>query len=201
MDEKKANERFAAAIQKIDEANSTDANRETYQGKEYPKELLYSKRMTDWLKRLEPNSSEALRLAARGQHICRWTIPRDSYPNDRPGYLRWRNDCKRMHADKLGEILRDVGYDGETIARVQSLVRKEHLKADPETQLLEDVICLVFLENYLTDFVAQHDETKIIDIIRKTWRKMSLRGHEAAIQLPLADSARSLVQAALRAEP
>jgi Domain of unknown function (DUF4202) len=198
MDEKKANERFAAAIKKIDEANSTDPNRETYQGKEYPKELLYSERMTDWLKRLGPNASEALRLAARGQHICRWTIPRDSYAMDRPGYLRWRNDCKRMHAEKLGQILHDVGYDEPTIERVQSLVRKERLKADPETQLLEDVICLVFLENYFADFSMQHDESKIIDIVRKTWKKMSPRGHEAALRLPLSDSARSLIEAALR---
>ena len=146
--------------------------------------------MTAWLERLAPDASEALRLAARGQHICRWTIPRDSYPMDRAGYLRWRNECKRMHAEKLGEILKEVGYDQATIDRVQSLVRKERLKADPETQLLEDVICLVFLENYFADFSRQHDEAKLIDIVRKTWKKMSPQGHEAALKLPLTDETR-----------
>jgi hypothetical protein len=153
--------------------------------------------MSDWLQRIEPNASEALQLAAHGQHICRWTIPRDSYSMDRPGYHRWRSACQRMHADKLAEILRDVGYDDATISRVQSLVRKERLKLDPDSQLLEDVICLVFLENYFADFSRQHDEAKLIDIVRKTWKKMSPRGHAAALQLPLSDETKSIVEKAL----
>ncbi len=190
-------DRFAAAIQKIDEANAADPNRETSDGRLDPKELVYSGRMTQWLQRLAPDASEALRLAVHGQHICRWTIPRDSYPMDRAGYLRWRNDCKRMHAEKLAQILSDVGYDQATIQRVQSLVRKERLKADPETQLLEDVVCLVFLENYFADFARQHDEAKLIDIVRKTWRKMSKQGRAAALELPLTGDARALVEKAL----
>jgi hypothetical protein len=189
--------RFTAAIAKIDEANAADPNREVFQGQEVAKEVLYSRRMTDWLNRLAPEASEMLRLAAHGQHICRWTIPRDSYPMDRPGYHRWRTDCQRMHAEKLGEILRAVGYDESDIARVQSLVRKERLKLDAETQLLEDVICLVFLESYFADFAKQHDEAKLIDIVRKTWKKMSPRGHEAALQLPMNESARKIVEQAL----
>jgi len=189
--------RFTTATAQIDAANAADPNRELFEGHEEPKELLYSRRMNDWLVRLAPNASEALRLAARGQHICRWTIPRSSYPMDRAGYLRWRSECKRMHAQKLGEILREVGYEEPTITRVQSLVRKEHLKADPEAQLLEDVICLVFLENYFADFSRQHDEAKLIDIVRKTWKKMSPRGHEAALQLSLSPDCRKLVEKAL----
>jgi hypothetical protein len=197
MSEAANRDRFAAAIAKIDEANAADPNQEIFQGQPQPKELLYSRRMTAWLNRLAPEASEALRLAAHGQHICRWTIPRDRYPLDRTGYLRWRSDCKRMHAEKLGEILRGTGYDEATTARVQSLARKEHLKADPETQLLEDVICLVFLENYFAEFAKQHDEAKLIDIVRKTWKKMSPLGHAAALKLPLSDVAKKLVQQAL----
>ena len=190
-------DRFTAAIAQIDAANSADPNHEAYQGREEPKELVYSRRMSDWLARLVPDASEELRLAARGQHICRWSIPRSSYSMDRAGYLRWRNECKRMHAEKLGQILRTVGYGEPTITRVQSLVRKEHLKTDPETQLLEDVVGLVFLENYFADFSRQHNEAKLIDIVRKTWKKMSPRGHEAALKLPLSPDCRALVEKAL----
>ena len=190
-------DRFTAAIAQIDAANAADPNRETFEGREEPKELLYSRRMSDWLTRLAPDASEELRLAARAQHICRWTIPRSSYPMDRTGYLRWRNQCKQMHAEKLGQIMRDAGYEDAAITRTQSLVRKERLKADADTQVLEDVICLVFLENYFAEFARQHDEAKLIDIVRKTWKKMSLRGHEAALQLPLSPSCRVLVEKAL----
>ncbi|HTQ38293.1 MAG TPA: DUF4202 domain-containing protein [Pirellulales bacterium] len=190
-------ELFTTAIARIDAANAADPNREMFQSREQPKELLYSQRMTGWLNRLSPDASEALRLAARGQHICRWTIPRNHYPLDRAGYHRWRSACQRMHAEKLGEILHAVGYDESTIGRVQSLVRKERLKLDPEAQLLEDVVCLVFLENYFAEFSRQHDEAKLIDIVRKTWKKMSARGHQAALQLPLSDEIKSIVEKAL----
>jgi hypothetical protein len=190
-------DRFITAIAQIDAANAVDPNRESYQGREEPKELLYSHRMSDWLTRLAPDASEELRLAARGQHICRWTIPRGSFPMDRAGYFHWRNECKRMHAEKMGEIMRSVGYDEPTVKRVQSLVRKERLKADPETQLLEDVACLVFLENYFAEFSRQHDEAKLIDIVRKTWKKMSSRGHEGALRLPLSPDSRAIVERAV----
>ena len=193
-------DRFTAAIAQIDAANAADPNRESYQGREEPKEILYSRRMSDWLMRLAPDASDALRLAVHGQHICRWTILRSSYPMDRTGYLRWRNECKRMHAEKLGEIMRNVGYEPSTINRVQSLVRKERLKVVSEAQLLEDVVCLVFLENYFAEFSRQHDQAKLIDIVRKTWKKMSPGGHEAALKLPLSHDCRALVEKALRKE-
>ncbi len=190
-------ERFRAAIERVDRANSEDPNKEVHEGKKHPKELLYARRMTNWLERLEPDASEPLRLAARCQHICRWTIPRSDYPMDRGGYLLWRATLARFHAEKAGEILRGVGYDEATIVRVQSLLRKEHLKKNPDTQTLEDVICLVFLENYFSDFAKQHEEEKLITILRKTWRKMSPRGHKAALQLDLSPADRALLEKAL----
>jgi hypothetical protein len=189
--------RFEAAIAAFDAANGEDRNTVVFEGKEYPKELLYAQQMSRWLDRLVPSASEALKLAARSQHIRRWEIPRGRYTRDRTGYLKWRRDLKHLHARLAGDILADAGYDEATIARVQSLLRKEGLKHDPETQQLEDVICLVFLENYFADFSKQHDEAKIIDIIRKTWKKMSPAGHEAALALELPPEARDLVEKAL----
>lgn len=190
-------QRFQAAIERFDAANAADPNREEWDGVEYPKELLYARRMTGWLERLAPDASEALRLAARAQHLRRWESPRSAYPMDRAGYHRWRTDLQRFHAEAAGEILRAVGYDEPMVARVQSLLRKERLKADPETQTLEDVACLVFLESYFADFARHVDEEKLIPILRRTWLKMSEQGREAALALPLAPEHRGLVEKAL----
>ena len=189
--------RFRAAVERLDAANREDPHREVFGGKEYPKELLYARRMTEWLERLAPDASEALRLAVRGQHICRWTMPRESYPKDRKGYLQWRTALGRFHAENVGGILREAGYGEEAIARVQSLVRKERLKSDPEAQLLEDAACLVFLESYFLDFSRQHEEEKILGILRKTWAKMSPLGQKAALGLALPPEAGALVQKVL----
>ena len=191
---------FNAAIARFDAANADDPTTEVFQGAVYPKELLYAQRMTAWLDNIAPDASEALRLAVRCQHIQRWTIPRHTYAMDRHGYLRWRTTLAKFHADTAAAILRDVGYDDATIQRVQTLLRKERLKRDPEVQCLEDVICLVFLEHYLAAFATQHDEVKVLDILRKTWTKMSPRGHEVALTLPMSPEARRLVEQAL-AEP
>ena len=190
-------ERFRTAIERFDAANSEDPRREVCEGKEVPRELLYARRMTRWLDRLAAGASETLRLATRCQHICRWTIPRSDFPMNRSGYRRWRTTLASFHAEKAAEILCDVGYDEVTIARVGSLLRKEELKKDPETQLLEDVVCLVFLEDYFADFAKQHDEKKVLTILRKTWKKMSPRGHEAALALALPPEARALIEKAL----
>ena len=192
-------ERFKAAIARFDAANAEDPTTEVFQGVVYPKELLYAQRMTTWLDKLTLDAPEALRLAVRCQHIQRWTMPRHTYPMDRTGYLRWRTTLARFHADTAATILRDVGYDDGTIRRVQTLLRKESLKRDPEVQCLEDVICLVFLENYLAAFATQHDEAKILDILQKTWKKMSSHGHEVALTLPMSPEARQLVEQALAA--
>jgi hypothetical protein len=179
---------FHEATRRIDAANALDPS---------GKELVYSRRMSEWLLRVSPSASVALRLAARGQHLRRWMISRADFPMDRIGYLTWRTTLYKFHAEELGKILREAGYDDATIARVQTLVRKERIKSDAEAQTLEDVICLVFLENYFSEFAAAHDEEKVIGILRKTWKKMSERGHELAMGLAMPQEARRLVQKAL----
>src|SRR5256885_357330 len=181
-------QKFRNAIERFDAANSQDPD---------GAELVYAQRMSGWLERLAPDASEALKLAARSQHIRRWEIPRNKYPMNRAGYHRWRNELAAFHAEVSGKILREVGYDDATVGRVQSLLRKERLKEDAEAQTLEDVICLVFLENYFADFAKEHDEQKLIGILRKTWKKMSQRGHEAALKLPMGNAERKLVEKAL----
>lgn len=189
--------RFERAIDIIDKENSNDPNREVFQGKEYPKELLYAQRMTEWLKKLVPDPSEALQLAARAQHICRWTLPRRNYSMDRKGYLLWRTELKNFHAQKTEKILEECEYDEKMIRRVQSLILKQKMKVDPESQALEDVICLVFLENYFSKFANQHDQEKVISIIRKTWKKMSEMAREKALKLNLPVEAQQVIGEAL----
>src|SRR5215471_13025913 len=177
-------ERFAAAIGRFDAANAEDPNREVDDGRERAKELVYAERLTAMLARLAPDASEALRLAARCQHLQRWKIPRTDYPMTRAGYHQWRNRLRDFHAELAGAILAEVGYDDATIARVASLIRKEALKTDSEAQALEDVVALVFLESYLAEFVVEHgdyEEAKLADILTKTAKKMSARGRDAAL--------------------
>ena len=190
-------DRFREAVARFDRANAEDPNVEMVDGASHPKELLYAQRLSEALARFAPVASEVVRLAARCQHIRRWTVPRDSYPEGRDGYRRWRTDLGRFHADTAGAILCEVGYDGATVGRVQALLRKERLKADPEVQLLEDVVCLVFLTHYLAPFAAQHEDEKVVGILRKTWRKMSDRGRSAARDLDLAPDLRALLTRAV----
>ena len=190
-------ERFREAMARFDRANAEDPNVETVDGDSHPKELLYAQRMSDALERFAPDASEVVRVAVRCQHIRRWTVPRDSYPAGRDGYRRWRTDLGRFHAETAGGILRESGYDDAAVGRVRALLRKERLKADPEVQLLEDVVCLVFLRHYLAPFAAQHEDEKVVGILRKTWRKMSERGRAAALDLDLAPELRALVTRAV----
>jgi len=196
--------RFAAAIAQFDAANGQDPNRETSGGNSRPKELVYADRMSAMLARFVPDASEALKLAARCQHIERWKVPRSQYPQTRAGYQQWRASLRDFHADRAGGILRDVGYDDATIARVRGLIRKERMKSDPDAQALEDVVALVFLENYLEDFVATHadyDEAKFVDILQKTARKMSARGRVAAVtEISAPQALRAVIANAMKAE-
>jgi len=180
------NERFTRAIARFDAANGEDPNLESVDGRARPKELLYAERLTAMLARFAPQASEALRLAARCQHIRRWKIPRADYPMTRVGYQQWRMRLRDFHAELAGAILRDAGYADAMIGRVRSLIRKEALKTDAEAQTLEDVVDLVFLESYLDDFVTRHpgyDEAKFVDILKKTAQKMSAQGRELALTL------------------
>lgn len=174
---------FQNASQWIDAENAQDPNSEIYQSNSYPKELLYSNRMYGRLMDFYPKASEQVQLAAKAQHICRWKMPRESYPMDRVGYLKWREDLKKFHAQTTAKILEKAGYNPQFIDRVSFLIEKKLLKKDTETQLLEDVICLVFLEFYLDPFVQKHDTEKLKNIIKKTWNKMSESGHAAALKI------------------
>ncbi|WP_340158040.1 DUF4202 domain-containing protein [uncultured Maribacter sp.] len=192
-------DKLLLAFQQFDEANKQDPNTEVFEDTTYPKEVLYGIRMTERLNAFDPNASEALRLTARCQHICRWEIPRESYEMNREGYLRWRQELKKFHATKAASILEDIGYDKETIDNVKFLLQKKQLKKNEETQTLEDVICLVFLEFYFEPFAHKHPEDKTIDILQKTWRKMSTKGQEAALELPLSKFSLDLITKALNA--
>jgi len=166
--------RFGRAIAAIDAANRDDP---------HDKELRHSKLATKWVRRLRPDAGEALLLAARAHHIRRWAIPRASYPEGRAGYLRWRRDLQRAHADDVAHILTAEGYDDATIARVQDIVRKRNLARDPEVQIFEDALCLVFVEDQLAEFSTRVDEAKLSDIVEKTLEKMSPEGRRLVNEL------------------
>lgn len=190
-------EKLLEAFRLFDEANSKDPNSEVVNGKTYPKEALYASRMTDTLNKFELKASEALKLTARCQHICRWEIPRESYEMNRTGYLRWRQELKKFHAQKAKKILVDLNYDEAVISQVEFLLLKKQLKKNHETQTLEDVICLVFLEYYFEPFAKKHSDEKVINILQKTWRKMSEKGQQAALQLSFSEKSGNLVQKAI----
>jgi hypothetical protein len=177
-------QRYQAAIAAFDKANAEDPNKEMANGKEHPKELLYAQRMTEMQERYVPEASEAVKLAVRAQHIQRWKSPRGNYPMDRQGYLQWRTGLYKFHAETAGNLMKQAGYDDGMIERVKTIVGKKGLKVNPETQLMEDVVDLVFIEHYMIGFATSHpeyDEGKWIEIIRKTWQKMSPRAHEFAL--------------------
>lgn len=190
-------ERFAAAIRRFDEANAADPNVEAFNGQSHPRELLYAQWLTDWVLRLAPNASETLRLAARCQHICRWEIPRDSYPLDKPGYLRWRADLKKLHAEKSGQILREAGYDENLVQRVQELNLKKNHPKDPEVCVLEDALCLVFLERQLAPLAARSEDEKMINALKKSWLKMTPAAQAEALKLNYGEREKSLIARAL----
>lgn len=192
-----SSERLQATLAAFDEANRQDPNTERVDGEAHPKELLYGQRMTEELHRFAPEAPEILQLAARCQHIRRWESPRSDYPDGRAGYKKWRSQLGLFHGRVAGRIMAEHDYPQEDIEQLQNLLIKRNLKRDPLMQTLEDVICLVFLRHYLPAFAQKHDEAKLIDIIQKTWRKMSPEGHEAALKLPLGEDMQALVGKAL----
>jgi hypothetical protein len=192
---------YNLAITKFDAENALDPNTEIVDGSPRPRELVYAERLTAWVQKLAPEASEPLRLAARCQHICRWKIPRDSYPLTRAGYLRWRSDLKEFHAQTSGRILRDVGYDEATIQKVQDLNRKKNFPNDPDSRHLEDALCLVFLEFQFVLLAGRMEEDKMINAVQKTWKKMTPAAHTAALALPLNARELALVRRALASGP
>ena len=176
--------RYQKIIELFDAANAEDPNRESADGKEFPKELLYGMRMSGMLERFAPAASEAVRIAVRAQHIQRWKSPRADFPKTPFGYKQWRTRLYKFHAETAGQLMQQAGYDEEMIARVKTIIGKLGIKVNPETQMLEDVANLVFIEHYLSGFAAQHpeyDKAKWIDILQKTWKKMSSAGQAFAL--------------------
>lgn len=192
-------DRFDNAIAAFDAYHRKDPNVEKEGDEMLPGELLYARRMTDRLALFHPTASESVKLAARCQHIGRWEIPRQKYPMNKKGYLQWRSEEKIRHSRIAENILSDCGYDAGTIARVKHLILKKDLYTDAEAQLLEDVACLVFLEHYLAAFAKKHEDEKVVDILRKTLKKMSASAKEAAAHLTLPEKIAPLLARALAA--
>lgn len=191
-------DRFARAIAAFDAANAEDPHRLVIGGEPRPRELVHAERLSAWVERLAPNASEPLRLAARCQHIRRWQIPRASYPAGRVGYLQWRTELARFHADTAASILDELGYERELIDAVRRINVKQGIRSNPDTQTMEDALCLEFLESEFEDFARKHPPEKVIGVVQKTWKKMSARGQELALNLPLSEPALALVTRALQ---
>ncbi len=196
-------ERLAAVLADIDAANADDPRRDVLDGREMPYETVYARRMLRRLEQMYPDAPEVLKVAAYGQHVRRFDIPRKDFPEGRKGYNAWRKACRDHHAEVLGAIMRRHGYSEEEVAQAQKLVRKQELKRDRLSQALENVVDVVFLEHYLQPFVekyAHYDEDKLVDIIAKTLLKMSPKGHAAALALDLPQQHRRLVEKAVERE-
>ena len=191
------NEKFLSALRRFDAENSRDPNWEGGQ----PREQLYAQRLTNWVLKLRPDASEPLRLAARCQHLCRWESPRENYPATRAGYLKWRADLKQFHAEKSGAILRETGCDAETIRRVRDLNLKKNFPADAECRVLEDALCLVFLEFQFAALAAKSDDDKMINALRKSWEKMTATARAEALKLNYGDREKNLIARALNSPP
>jgi Domain of unknown function (DUF4202) len=184
---------FQQVLTRFDDENARDPNVIVIDGTARPRELVYAQRLAGWVSHLCPEASEALRLAARCQHICRWMIPRNSYPMTRAGYLRWREELKRFHAKKSTEILREAGYSEQIILRVRDLNLKKNLGEDPECQVLEDALCLVTLQYQLGELIDKTAPDKMVAILQKTWKKMSSAARKEALALSFSDREKELI--------
>jgi hypothetical protein len=189
--------RLEKAFSLFDAYNSEDPNVVMWEGKEYPAETFYALQLHHWVHQLKPDAGEALLLASRCQHIGRWKIPREHYLNTKAGYLNWRADLAKFHAATACKLLEQAGYDAGEIQHVQHILLKENLKLDDEVQVMENALCLVFLQFQYEDFLMKHDEEKVIRILRKSWKKMSDPGRDAALQLHYSEKGKDLVMKAL----
>lgn len=178
-----AADRRSRAIAAFRAANARDPRRVLDGGVERPKELVDAERLATWVERLDAAPSEALALASHCQHLCRWELPRSDFPEGRIGYLTWRKGLARLHADRAAALLRDAGYDDVLIGQVRAINLKQGLHTHPDTQTMEDALCLAFLEFELAEFALGRDDDKVVEIIQKTWGKMSPRGHAKALEL------------------
>jgi hypothetical protein len=190
-------ERLQRVLEQIDQLNREDPTRETAGGVSQPLEILYAQWLTGWVIRLQPQASEPLRIAARGQHVQRWTIPRERYERNRKGYLRWRETLKAFHAQTVAGAMQEAGYPDEMIERVRRLILKKDL-SDPDTQTIEDALCLVFLEHQFEDLRRKTPDATMRDVLRKTWKKMSPQARELADGLALPAETKAWLADALR---
>ncbi|HYQ26199.1 MAG TPA: DUF4202 domain-containing protein [Polyangiaceae bacterium] len=189
--------RFRAAVTAFERENAEDPHTLSVSGAERPRELVDAERLSAWVERLAPDASEALQLAARCQHIRRWQIPRASYPAGRVGYLQWRTQLGRFHADTAARLLEAAGYERDLIDAVRRINLKQNLHSNPDTQTMEDALCLTFLEFELEEFCSKYPPEKVIEVVQKTWKKMSAKAHELALGLPFSPASLELVKRAL----
>ncbi len=189
--------RLQRALAAIDAVNAGDPHRLRVAGVERPKEIAHAEMVGDWVRRLRPEASEALLLAARAHHIRRWAIPRSSYAEGRAGYFAWRRALHDLHAAEAARILEVEGYDAAVVLRVQNIIRKHNLVNDPEVQTLEDALCLVFLETQFHDLAGRLESGKMIEVVRKTLRKMTAAGREQALRMEITPDDRVLIEQAL----
>ncbi|MDQ1089192.1 DUF4202 domain-containing protein [Siphonobacter sp. SORGH_AS_1065] len=190
-------EKLDKAFALFDAYNAQSPETVISEGETIPAELFYAHKLYDWVIKLDPQASEPLLLASRCQHIGRWVIPRSDYPDGRVGYLKWRSDLAKFHAEKSAELLREAGYDEATIERVRTINLKQRIKTDPEVSTIENALCLVFLTYQYDDLIEKMGEEKMIPILQKTWNKMTAPGHEAALKLSYSDMGKALIEKAL----
>ncbi|NQZ58777.1 MAG: DUF4202 domain-containing protein [Lentisphaeraceae bacterium] len=181
----------------IDALHAQDPKKELVNGTEKAAELIYAENMSGWLTKLNPTASDELQIAVRSQHLCRWEIARSEYPMDRPGYFKWRIELGKLHARKALEVMAENGYSEENRLTAEKIIRKQDLKNSSDGQTMEDCACLVFIETAFLPFAAKHEEAKVIDIVQKTWGKMSEQAHQAALQLDLPEAALDIIKKAL----
>ncbi len=190
--------RMQAAFEAFDNYNKLDPSPFTWDGTNYPQEYFLAIKLHDWVLKLDPNADEALLLASRSQHIGRWESPRETYPMDREGYLKWRKDLSKFHAEKAAFIMQKVGYDDEMIDRVSQIILKQKIKVDADVQTIENALCLVFLEFQYEDFMLKHEPEKVVNILKKSLFKMDAHGHQFALKLTYSDLGLGYINDALK---
>ncbi len=187
-----------AAFEQFDAYNQNDPNTFTWEGKSYPQEYFLAIELYNWVNKLNANASEELLLASRSQHIGRWEIPRNTYPEGREAYLKWRKDLALYHAEKTATIMENVGYTTEQIARVRQILLKQKIKVDHDVQTMENALCLVFLQFQYEDFHPKYEADKVINILKKSLLKMDAHGHQFALMLTYSDQGLHYIQEALK---
>jgi len=181
------------AFKLFDEYNKQDPHIITWNGIDYPAEYFYALQLYNWVKKLAPNASETLLLASRAQHIGRWKISRDTYPSGKAGYYKWRTEVAKFHAEIVNQLMQQAGYNEGTIKKVQHIILKEDLRKDEEVQVMENALCLVFLEFQYEDFITKHDDESVIRILRKTWNKMTEPGKAGDLLLTYNERGKNLI--------